>query len=163
MSGYMYLLHLKQIILPSSPIPPLLVGFLTAPFWCVHQLDCILSADWKTVSFSSILCQRNECFKLHECTKSTGFLCVTRWFCSRSRLWDVGLMLVNGHDMPNSLLELCPAPRILGGECSESSSHHDPSSQSPAPQRQGFEARPKASKRFQKTMFFLSEKVKRDE
>lgn len=72
-------------------------------------------------------------------------------------------MLVNGHDMPNSLLESCPAPRILGGECSESSSHHDPSSQSPAPERQGFEARPKASKRFQKTMFFLSEKVKRDE
>ena len=68
----------------------------------------------------------------------------------------MGLMLVNGHDMPNSLLELCPAPRILGGECSESSSHHDPSSQSPAPQRQGFEARPKASKRFQKTTVCFS-------
>ena len=65
-------------------------------------------------------------------------------------------------DMPNSLLEVCPAPRILGGQCPESSSHRDPSSQSPAP-RQGFEARPKASKKLGVSMFFLSEKVKRDE
>ena len=65
-------------------------------------------------------------------------------------------------DMPNSWLEVCPAPRILGGQCPESSSHRDPSSQSPAP-RQGFEARPKASKKLGVSMFFLSEKVKRDE